>query len=166
VVVSAMIVATTACGGSGGSSPTTPTGTSGVPTLGTCTSSQTCPVGNSIGILIRTAGAGPYTFTFANQKISGTGASETHFIGLGAGDYEVSGQQMASSQFGFSIGRQGSSVPGGVVPASLQSVEGLLAPPQSGTCTVNYLDGSASPTQPRAFRFKFTVQSVNSVNIC
>ena len=84
-------VGSVSCGG-GSSSPTAPSGTAN---LGTCTDLN-C---NSTGVTIQLnalfqngGGDGSWTYTFGSRTVSGTGKKLTQFVGLSAGDFEISGQ--------------------------------------------------------------------------
>ena len=155
-------------GGSGGSSPTAP-GSSTIATPNPCTSSQTCPSIDSIGFWVRiysnTFGnpGGPWSFTFLDKTYSGTGDAEYGFIQVAVGDYQISGQ-FSTDTFTVVLGRQGGGK-GGIVPSSVQSVEGPLAP--SDSCAAAYHKfGQSALTTPQTFRIKFTVIAGNSNTSC
>lgn len=154
VILSVFIVG---CGGKNSDSPTGPTGVAASgPTLGSCTQNSGCPLSSTIGIFFQfmsNPADQAFSFTFAGQSFTGSGAKNFEFVGLSSGDYEVSGQ-MQPQRLTILVSRHGAYVDGGVRPGSVQSLEGPLA--NLRACGVEYgISGNA--TSPQNFKFKFTV---------
>jgi hypothetical protein len=153
----------------GGDSPTAPTGSSTTATPNTsCAQSQGCPSIDSLGFWVRiqsnTNGSpgGPWSFTFLDKTFTGTGNAEYGFVQVAVSDYQISGT-FSTSGFIVSIGRQ-SGGHGGVLPSSVQSLEGTLSSGPSNGCAVVYFT-QAAVTTPQVFRIKFTTTASNG-DIC
>jgi hypothetical protein len=148
------------CGGSGSgpesSGPTSPSGNAEALAPNPCqSSSQTCPALDTRGFWIRiqanTSGApGPWSFTFNQKDYDGSGNTEIGFINAPLGDYEIKGQ-FSTTAFTVTFLRQGGGRRGGVLPSSVQNLEGPSAP--ASQCSATYF----SRTPPQTFRIKFTV---------
>ena len=161
-------------GSNGSSSGNNPTGPSGRPSeplaLNPCTSSQTCGDLNSIGIwiTIRNGGDGrpeSWSFTFGDFTKTGSGNAEYGFMNVPPGEHQVSGQFSTSASFDIGFGRNRSTVPGGITPSSLQSLEGPLVQLSNtgAPCTVQYARSDATV---KTFRVTFTVNSASSQGTC
>ena len=168
LAVALLCVLVTDCGG--GSSSTAPTGSSTTATPNTsCAQSQGCPSIDSIGFWVRiqsnTNGnpGGPWSFTYLDKSYSGTGNAEYGFVQVAVADYQISGQ-FSTSAFTVTIGRQ-SGGKGGVVPSSVQNVEGPISPGGSSSCSVAYFS-QAAVTAPQTFRIKFTTVAGNIPDLC
>ena len=156
-------------GSSSGNNPTGPSGRPGEPlALNPCTSAQTCGDLNSIGIWISIRNGGesdPWSFTFGEFTKTGSGNAEYGFMNVSPGEHQVSGQFSTRASFDIGFGRNRSTVPGGITPSSLQSLEGPLVrlsntgPP----CTVQYARSDATV---KTFRVTFTVNSASSQGTC
>lgn len=166
---SAIVVAllAAACGGggegNGGDSGSNPTGPSRAPSeplaLNPCTSSQTCGDLNSIGIwiIIRNGGeSDPWSLTFGDFTKTGSANAEYGFMNVAPGEHQVSGQFSTRASFDIRFGRNRATVPGGITPSSLQSLEGPLVQISNttGQCTVQYARSDATT---KTFRVTFTV---------
>lgn len=166
-----------ACGGgsggsNGSSSGNNPTGPSGRPSdplaLNPCTSSQTCGALNSIGIWINIRNGGesdPWSFTFGDFTKTGSDNAEYGFMNVAPGEHQVSGQFSTGAGFNIRFGRNASTVPGGITPSSLQSLEGPLVQLSNttGQCTVQYARSDATT---KTFRVMFTVNAGSSQGTC
>lgn len=168
ILVPALAVA---CSGGGGSdSPTSPSsGGSREPLApNPCTSSQTCRDLNSIGIWINIRNGGesdPWSFTFGDFTKTGSGNAEYGFMNVAPGEHQVSGQFSTGASFDIRFGRNASTVPGGITPSSLQSLEGPLVQLSNttGQCTVRYARLDATT---KTFRVTFTVNAGSSQGTC
>ena len=173
-----------ACGGGSGSSPTGPSGGSG-PTGGSgprggssaplalnpCTSPQTCGPLNSIGIWISIRNGGEsdlWSFTFGDFTKTGSVNAEYGFMNVAPGEHQVVGQFSTGASFNIVLGRNSSTVPGGITPNSLQSLEGpLVQLSNTVPCTVQYArPGAGRSTLAVTFRVKFTVNADSSQGTC
>ena len=169
-IVVALALLTGTCGGDSGAS--NPAGPSGGPpqslAANPCLSSQTCGDLNSIGIWISIRNGGesdPWSFTFGDFTRTGTGNAEYGFTNVAPGQHQVSGQFSTGASFNIRFGRNQSTVPGGITPSSLQSLEGPLERLSNtpGQCTVQYAGSNATTT---TFRVTFTVNADSSDGTC
>jgi hypothetical protein len=156
----AVLAATLLSACSGSTTSPTATATDTTPAINTgCTTpggSGCPPLNNTRGAEIRVVASNAWTYTFAGLTVSGNGNNDTLFTGLTPGDLEVDGQIPAVGSVSFTILQAGSNLTEGIVPHSVQSLEGPVA---SLSCVgVNYLIGIGG-TAPQSFRFKFTLAS-------
>jgi hypothetical protein len=100
---------------------------------------------------------GPWSFTFLDKSYSGTGNAEFGFVQVAVADYQITGQ-FQTQAFIVSLQRQ-SGGRGGVLPSSVQSLEGPLSP--SISCSVAYFSQAALTTS-QPFRIKFTTTASNA----
>ena len=99
--------------------------------------------------------------------MAGSGDAEYGFMNVTPGEHRVSGQFSTRASFDITFGRNRSTVPGGIAPSSLQSLEGPLVrlSNTAGQCTVQYAKSGAS-TSPVTFRVTFTVNPSSSQGTC
>jgi len=167
-IVVSISVLIAACGGASGSSPSGPSGGSSAPlALNPCTSPQTCGPVNSIGIWISISNGGgsdPWSFTFGEFTKTGSVDAEYGFINVAPGEHQISGQYSTGARFDIRLGRNASTVPGGITPNSLQSLDGPLVQLSTTVpCTVQYARSGAGAV---TFRVRFTVNGDSSQNTC
>src|SRR5438093_25675 len=113
-------------------SPSEPTVINTTPAVGSCPTpgGQGCPPlqdtrGVNLSVFANDNGAPiAWIYTFAGITVSGTGNNNTGFTGLTPGDLEVTGQIPVRGGVGFNISQSGSNLPGGIVPNSVQNLEG------------------------------------------
>ena len=168
VTVCVVSLSTLACGGGSSGSPTGPAGPSQPLALNPCTSSQTCGDLNSIGIWISIRNGGesePWSVTFEGFTKTGSGNAEYGFINVAPGEHQVSGQFSTRASFDVRFGRNRSTVPGGITPSSLQSLDGPVTQLSNTAdqCLVSY---ARADTTTKTFRVTFTVNSGSSQSIC
>ena len=136
-----------------------------------CTSPQTCAPINSIGIWISIRNGGesdPWSFTFGDFTKTGSVNAEHGFMNVAPGEHQISGQFSTGAGFNIMLGRNSSTVPGGITPSSLQSLEGpLVQLSTSIPCTVQYArPGAGASTLAVTFRVKFIVNANSSQGTC
>jgi hypothetical protein len=130
------------------------------------TSTGTCPVANSIGVIFRVtaldgAQPTPFSYSVAGVTITGNGRADTAILGLTPGDYEVTGQ--VQQQIIFTVIKRASNASGGFDPSSIRHLEGPLQQqtPCSGAAGFITYSVPAGGQTPQTFRFKFTIGSGN-----
>jgi hypothetical protein len=177
----ALALFVSACGGggdgSGGSGPTGPTDTTtptaGVSvTIGGCAAEPGFCGGNSPSLSIladarspqpdgRAAGGPPcatcpFSYTFLGHSVSGSGRQSTQFLGIRAGNYEITAPLSAGELF-FQFGGTG-----GFYVRSIQIIEGpdpIMSCPSSGNGGARVSFSQAAASAPRTLRFIVTVRS-------
>jgi hypothetical protein len=105
--------------------------------------------------------------TFGEFTREGTGNAEYGFVNVTPGEYEVHGQFSTRASFDIQFGRNSSTVPGGIVPSSIRSLEGPVLRLSTTTpgCGVQYARPDGGNT-PASYRVAFTVTGSSSQNTC
>jgi hypothetical protein len=99
---------------------------------------------------------GPFSYTFAGLTVSAAGQKDTQFVGLTAGDYELSGQMMTE------VLHLGFNPSAGFAPRSMQVLEG---PTPTPGCRGVSFRGPVGATGQN-IRIKVTVASGTPASPC
>lgn len=175
VVVLGIVLVGCSAGGQGKTvpSPVAPGEIINVTLCGSTTESRSpCPnfPDNSIQILVGSTDSSQqcpcFNFSFLNQNLTDLGAASNttyEFTGFRPGTYTVTGQFNTRGLIvRFNHNTSTSTI--GVVPASLQSLSGPVAP--SDSCRVEYNTGSSLNRVSTSFSFQFTVAAGTSGGSC
>jgi hypothetical protein len=115
-----------------------------------------------LGVAVTVVADGPVTIGLQGGTPSTLQSGVVNYVGLAASTYVISGT-MSGRNASFTISRMTSTVAGGPVPASIQSLKGPGASVSTdGACVVKYAATDSSPP-PQDFRFQFTIATIGAV---